>query len=416
VQPLVETGGNRLEVEAAPGTMRTDTTKLRQILFNLLSNAAKFTQGGTIRLDIESEARSGRPGYVFRVRDTGIGMTEEQLERLFQAFIQADSSTTRKYGGTGLGLAISRKLCEMLGGTISADSEPGRGSTFTVWLPRSSDGREAGLGNSGVEAEDGLLAEGQATVLVIDDDPAMLSLMKKMLNKEGFSVALASSGPEGIRRARELRPRLISLDVMMPGMDGWSVLAALKNDPELADIPVAIISMTDDKQLGYALGASDFLIKPVYKEKLLSLLDKHLTERRSQPVLVIEDDDAAGEMMTRMLGKEGYRVERAEDGRAALEKLAVVHPKLILLDLMMPNMDGFQFVTALRARPEWREVPVFVVTAKDITSEDRNRLNGYVANIMQKGSFRREALLEEIHRLLAISGRPGERRERSGDG
>ncbi|MBB6733114.1 response regulator [Cohnella zeiphila] len=420
VRPMVEAGGNRLEIEAALGRMRTDTTKLRQILYNLLSNAAKFTQGGTIRLELipepEPETAGGPPGYSFRVRDTGIGMTEDQVDRLFQAFIQADSSTTRQYGGTGLGLAITRKLCEMLGGSIAVESAPGRGSAFTVWLPGSLEGRETEPGTPAEAEPDGMLGDGQPTVLVIDDDPTMLGLMKKLLNREGFSVALASSGSEGIRRAKELRPRLISLDVMMPGMDGWSVLATLKSDPELAGIPVAMISMTDDKQLGYALGASDFLIKPIYREKLVALLDKHLKERRTQPVLVIEDDDATGEMMSRMLRREGYRVERAEDGREALEKLDRVDPKLILLDLMMPEMDGFQFVTELRSRKERREIPVFVVTAKDLSAEERNRLNEYAANIMQKGDFRKETLLEEIRRLLALSGLPDEREEPVRDG
>ncbi|WP_289141772.1 hybrid sensor histidine kinase/response regulator [uncultured Brevibacillus sp.] len=401
VTPLVEANHNQLEVEYPEGTIETDITKFRQILFNLLSNASKFTQNGTISLTVRHEAQAGTPGISIAVTDSGIGMSQEQIEHIFLAFKQADSSTTRKYGGTGLGLAISKRLCQYMGGTITVDSELGKGTTFIVWLPTRSEHRDEALPVATpfpVQVQ-----AGSQIVLVIDDDPAMLQLMQRFLSKEDCSVVLASNGQEGIRLARELRPSLISLDVLMPGMDGWSVLTALKNDPELASIPVIMISMTDDKNVGYALGASEFLVKPVYRDKLVSVLDKHLPERHTKTVLVIEDDDTTSHMMTKMLEKEGYRVKRAGDGRIALESVAEELPQLILLDLMMPNMDGFEFVTELRKREEWRSIPVVVVTAKSISAEDRLRLNGYVERIVQKGSFQREALLHEIRALMIAS-------------
>ncbi|MCD9022141.1 hybrid sensor histidine kinase/response regulator [Cohnella silvisoli] len=399
VSPLVESNGNRLEFVILQGVMRTDITKLRQILFNLLSNAGKFTKQGTVSLTVSLEAYHGKPGVSFCIQDTGIGMTPEQMDHLFQAFKQADSSTTRKYGGTGLGLAISQRLCQMMGGHIAVESVYEQGTTFTVWLPSSGSNPdcESVLPEEGSQS---YLDEGHNTILVIDDDPAMLQLMQRYLSKEGYAVIVARNGQEGIRLAKERRPSVISLDVLMPGMDGWTVLTTLKSDPELAGIPIIMISMTDDRNLGYALGASDFLIKPVNRDKIISVLDKHIMERQSDSILVIEDDLATSQMMTRMLVKEGYRVIRAGDGRIALECVAQSIPQFILLDLMMPNMDGFEFVTELRKRDEWRSIPVVVLTAKDITAEDRMRLNGYVENIVQKGHWRREDLLEEIRNLL----------------
>ncbi|MGO0062794.1 ATP-binding response regulator [Brevibacillus fluminis] len=398
VRPLVETNNNQLDVSELPdGIMKTDVTKLRQILLNILSNACKFTKEGTIWLSAEYETRQGKQGIRFQVRDTGIGMTEEQLARLFEAFKQADSSTTRKYGGTGLGLAISQKLCQIMGGDIRVASEFGKGTTFTVWLPT----MEQDIHVLADPKETDMLVKGSCTVLVIDDDMAMLQLMKRYLGKEDWTVAVAKNGPEGIRLAKELRPTVIALDVLMPGMDGWTVLTTLKNDPELADIPVVMISMTDDKNLGYALGASEFLTKPVYRERLIAVLDKYVPERRDNSVLVIEDDVTTSQMMTKMLEKEGYRVTHACNGQIALDAVAQSVPQLILLDLMMPEMDGFEFVTQLRKREEWRVIPIVVVTAKTITDEDRLRLNGYVKNIVQKGNFERDALLQEIRQLIA---------------
>ncbi|CAN7156116.1 response regulator [Paenibacillus sp. LjRoot153] len=399
VNPLIEAGGNRLEVVFPQGEIRTDVTKLMQVLFNLLSNAGKFTKDGTIQLTAGYEMVNRQSGISFSIQDTGIGMTAEQMTHLFQAFKQADSSTTRKYGGTGLGLAISQKLCQMMGGHITVDSVYGQGTTFTAWLPLQ-ENHVSGSNDQVMESSSQDIQENRI-VLVIDDDPAVLQLMQRFLSKEGCTVALAQNGEEGIRLARELRPTLISLDVLMPGMDGWTVLTTLKNDPELSGIPVIMMSITEDKNMGYALGAAEFLTKPVYIDKLISVLDKHIPERQTNAVLVIEDDVTTSHMMTQMLEREGFRVSKAKDGRAALNMMSQALPQLILLDLMMPGMDGFEFVTELRKREEWQWIPIVVVTAKDIASEDRMRLNGYVKNIIQKGSFKRESLLHEIRSLMA---------------
>lgn len=402
VSPLMESNGNRLESFVPQGTMRTDITKLRQILFNLLGNAGKFTKEGEVSLKVSLEPYSGHAGVCFRIQDTGIGMTPEQLNDLFQAFKQADSSTTRKYGGTGLGLAISQRLCQVMGGHITVESTFGQGTMFTVWLPVSLVDKAPGVESLQLNESLDPLEDRRSTVLVIDDDPAMLQLMRRYLSKEGYKVIVAQSGEEGIRLARERRPSIISLDVLMPGVDGWSVLTTLKSDPELSDIPIIMISMNDDRNLGYALGASEFLIKPVNRDKIVSVLEKYVVERHAHSILVIEDDSAASQMLTHMLQKEGYLVAQAGDGRIALDRISQTAPGLILLDLMMPEMDGFDFVTELRKREEWRSIPIVVITAKDITAEDRSRLNGYVANIVQKGRVQREELLSEISILMHV--------------
>lgn len=407
VEPLMPKNGNRLEIRGVPGFFRTDVTKLRQIVLNLLSNASKFTENGIIRLEVESVSEWDKAGYRFRVTDTGIGLTPEQVDKLFLAFTQADPSTTRKYGGTGLGLAISQRFAAMLGGYIRVESEQGVGSTFTVWLPNMEiveSSAEAAL-----ELANDPIAGGEPrfTVLLIDDDMDMLKLLQRQLQRERISVLLALNGKDGLDLAREHKPDAILLDVLMPGMDGWSVLAALKKepDPEVAAIPVILLSITDDRQLGYALGAAEYLVKPIQRDRLLSVIHQYVKDKDASRVLVIEDDVPTSEMITKMLNREGYAVTRAGNGRIALEQLTVSVPEVILLDLMMPEMDGFDFVAELRRHSEWQAVPVVVVTAKTITSEDRSRLNGRVANILQKGQASTRDLLQEVQRVIKAAGR-----------
>jgi signal transduction histidine kinase len=282
-QPLMEKNRNRLEVRCAPdvGQLREDVTKVRQVLLNLLSNASKFTEKGKVTFEAVREHDTTGSWVVFRVRDSGIGMTPEQMSRLFQAFMQADGSTQRKYGGTGLGLALCRKLCVMMGGDINAESAPGAGSTFTVRLPgdvENLDGEATSIHVRGAPrlpppaaAVPSPPAAGRV-VLVIDDDPAACELMQRVCAREGFQVVTASSGEEGLRLAREKRPSLITLDVLMPGIDGWTVLKTLKEDAELAKVPVIMISISDEKARGLALGASDYLVKPVDRDILTGAL------------------------------------------------------------------------------------------------------------------------------------------------
>jgi CheY-like chemotaxis protein len=241
---------------------------------------------------------------------------------------------------------------------------------------------------------------GIGTVLVIDDEAAVRDLMQRFLIKEGFRVVTAQGGEEGLQRARELQPDAITLDVMMPGMDGWAVLSALKADPKLADIPVVMLTIVDDRNLGYALGASDYLTKPIDRERLTAVLKQH---RRDRPVLVVDDDVSVRQLLRRMLEPEGYVVVEADNGRAALERLRDVSPSVVLLDLMMPEMDGFEFVTEFRRHEAWRAIPIVVITAKDLSGADRERLNGYVQKILQKGAHSREQLLAEVRELVVSS-------------
>jgi len=409
IQPLVEKNHNTLTIHCADdlGTMRADLTKVRQSLFNLLSNACKFTAQGTITLAVSRETLDGAVWLAFRVIDTGIGMTPEQMGKLFQAFAQADASTTRQYGGTGLGLAITQRFCQMMGGDITVESTLGQGSTFTIRLPAVVIDPKA-IAAPHVEAPPAsALPEGTPTVLVIDDDPTVHDLMQRFLRREGLRMVAAASGEEGLRLARELRPAAITLDVMMPGMDGWAMLTALKADPLLADIPVIMLTIVDDKNMGYALGAADYLTKPIDWGRLAVILQKYRCAHPPCTMLVVEDDADTRDMLRRLLTREGWVVMEATNGRVALERMAESQPELILLDLMMPEMDGFAFLEVLRQQDAWRSIPVVVVTAKDLTPEDRQRLNGYVEQILQKGAYSREDLLHEIYHLVAACVRSG---------
>jgi CheY-like chemotaxis protein len=406
VQPLVEDNANILDVHCGEhlGTMHADLTRVRQVLFNLLSNACKFTEQGTITLDVTCERSSPCSEgafLLFSVRDTGIGMRPEQLEHLFQPFTQADVSTTRQFGGTGLGLTISKRFCEMMGGGITVASEVGVGTTFTMRLPAAVTDRQAEPAKTEFRSEP--VSEGADTVLVIDDDANVRDLMQRFLSKEGFRVVTASGGEEGLQLARDLHPDAITLDVLMPGMDGWSVLTSLKADPELAAIPVIMLAIIDKKNMGYALGAAEYLSKPVDRDRLVALLRKYRHVPSHSAILVVEDDAGTRDIFRRTLEKEGWAVTEAENGRVALERIAESLPGLILLDLMMPEMDGFEFVDELRKHEDWRSIPIVVVTAKDLTLEDRLRLNGYVEKIVEKGAYNRETLLREVRDLVVSS-------------
>ena len=321
------------------------------------------------------------------------------MERLFEPFEQADASTSRRFGGTGLGLALSRRFCRLMGGDLTATSTPGEGSVFTIELP---------LNVAPLEADPKVRVESEqpssgVDVLVVDDNPTARDLLDRTLRKEGYRTAFASSGVEALEMARKLLPAAITLDVMMPGMDGWAVLGQLKADPLTCDIPVIMVTVHEDRNLAYSLGASDYLTKPIDRDRLAAVLRKHHCGSVPCPVLVVEDDAGSRRFLRNILEHESWHVEEAENGAAALEWLNSNEtvPELILLDLMMPTMDGFELVNALRLNPAWRQIPIIVITAKDITEDDRARLNGQVQRILSKGRVDREALLGELRRALA---------------
>jgi len=410
-QPLIDRKGNTLEIICPEdiGNMYADITKLRQSLFNLISNATKFTERGKIILSVARD----NEWIVFRISDTGIGMTSDQMSILFQPFTQADASTTRKYGGTGLGLTITKRFCEMMGGKVEVESQKDQGTVFTIRLPaavvqpQSIDQLTQAAINVPFPT---LTSSPQGTVLIVDDEPNTLELMSRYLIREGFEVYRAANGREGLEMAKQLRPDVITLDVMMPEMDGWSVLTALKADALLAGTPVIMVTMVDDRNMGYALGAVDYLVKPVEKERLVALVKKYVKHKPESglpvSILVVEDDEATREVITRTLLKEGWQVSEAENGRVALDRLASCSehpPSLILLDLMMPEMDGFQFIEAINKHLEYAAIPVVVITAKDITEEDRQRLNGHVETILRKGAYTQEYFLKQVHKFIKQS-------------
>jgi signal transduction histidine kinase/DNA-binding response OmpR family regulator len=402
IEPLVARDGNTLAVRASPGLgeMHSDQVKVRQILFNLLSNAAKFTKGGRITLEARRLAGEHGDRLEFEVSDNGIGMTAEQVARLFQAFSQADASTTRHYGGTGLGLAITRHFCRMLGGEVTVASEPGKGSAFTVTLP-SALGEEKASRMPAARSRAG-------TVLVIDDERATHELLERELGAKGYQVLHASSGREGLRLAREVRPDAITLDIIMPELDGWAVLRELKADPELRDLPVVLVTILGDREMGYTLGAADYLTKPIDTDMLLRALDRFMPAGHRAEVLIVDDDPATREMLRRTLAKGGWTVAEAADGREALGRLEQAAPAIVLLDLMMPGVDGFEVLEAMRREAAWRDIPVIIITAKDLDREDLARLNGRAERVFQKGAYNRTELIGIVHGIIArrIAGGP----------
>jgi PAS domain S-box-containing protein len=400
-EALAARNNNRLEADFGEnlGEADTDQIRVRQCLLNLLSNAAKFTESGTIRFSARREDRSGTPWLRFEVRDSGIGMTREQLAKLFQRFSQADPSTTRQFGGSGLGLAITRAFCRMLGGDVTVESEKGRGSVFTIEIPAVLS-RPAAAVSSAHPGLSAPLPSGQ-WVLVIDDDPSARELLTRFLRKEGFSVQTAENGRMGLALARELRPRVVLLDVEMPEMNGWTVLHAIRSDPVLAHTPVVMVSVVNEKGLGYALGATDYLVKPISWDRLKATMDRFRGGEARPEVLIVDDDPDARARLATMLSRDGWTIAEAGNGRQALVQVEERMPSLILLDLMMPIMNGFEFLATLRARPGGAQVPVVVLTAHDVTGAERAFLEKEAEQVVIKGSISLRALAGELRELIS---------------
>jgi len=373
--------------------LKTDKTKLKQILINLVGNAIKFTHEGAVILKVE---RLPMPERIqISVRDTGIGIRKEDIPSLFQEFKQLDSSPTREYGGSGLGLSICRKIIEILGGTIAVESEVGRGSTFKVLLPigEVQDHENAAPAPAPVEVIP------QKVVLSIDDDPEVLNLLTDSLKGTGYTCVGAQSGDEGIAMARQLHPHLITLDIMMPHRDGWSVLQSLKSDPELRHIPVVIVSIIENKALGFSLGVSDYIVKPFERKDLLERL-RRLENGVLKKVLVVDDDPGIARLLQESLKQEGYSVEVADNGREALLRLSQNPPDVMFLDLMMPGASGFDVLEAMSKNPACKFTRVFVMTAKHLTPKETEYLEQRVEMIVQKSARNLQEILGMIKSKL----------------
>jgi len=409
MRPLLNENHNEIRrSDAAAIELVADRTKLKQILLNLTGNAVKFTENGAVTLYFERALINGEEGVRIDVIDTGMGIPEDEIELMFEPFTQVDESTTRKHGGTGLGLAICKRFCEMMGGYIAVDSKMGKGTTVSVHLPSATlDGfheesvafwsEDLAHHATGEEA-----AANGPTVLVIDDDPNVHELMRRFLKPRGFRLFSAFAGEAGLDLARELRPDVITLDVMMPGRDGWSVLSALKADSELDEIPVVMVTMLDDKSIGYALGAADYLVKPIERDRLVRVLSRFNPERGGL-ALVVEDEREIREVITRQLERTGWTVETAENGRVALDMLDQHCPDVVLLDLMMPEMDGFEVAEIMRMEPRWQTIPIVVVTAMDLSQAERQRLSRSVERIMDKNISSIEQVISEVLRIADVS-------------
>ena len=399
VGSLVEKKNNTLVVEAdeSLGSMHTDVVKLRQIIINLLSNAAKFTENGTITLNARREGDC----VIFAIRDTGLGMTPDQVAKLFQRFSQADVSTTRRFGGTGLGLAITKAFSDMLGGQVNVTSDLGVGSTFEVRVP-------ASLPEPASETGDVVVESDEDVVLIIDDDAATRDLLSRFLKKEGFHVRVAADGQAGLSLAQTLKPHVILLDVTMPRLDGWSVLRSLKNDPHLAAVPVVMVTVIDEQNLGFSLGASDYLLKPVDWDRLRDVLNRVQKDAAKGDVLVIDDDADTRDRLNGLLSKNGWTVTEADNGHSALAAARLHTPSLVLLDLNMPEMDGFTFFREFRGTAEWHHIPVVVMTARDLSEGERAELKGGGAKVLSKGAASMSELVEQLRVLRPKRARAAE--------
>ncbi|MCS6851997.1 MAG: response regulator [Gemmataceae bacterium] len=418
MEPKIRERGNRLviDVPSALGRVCADRRRFRQILTNLLSNAAKFTRQGTVTIRAARDQAEGGDWVAVAVIDTGKGISAADQARLFQPFGKLTDKQENPEG-TGLGLAICKNLCERMGGQITVASEVGRGSTFTFRLPAAAGPVEAAARPPAAPPpRRPAVAEqrrpGRDVVMVIDDDPQVQELMQRFLEGQGFAVYPVTNGLHALEVVKEVRPAVITLDVMLPGIDGWGILAALKNDAETADIPVVMVSIVDERTKGFALGAAEFVTKPIDWDRLAQLLRKY-QETTIGPVLVVDDDPSLREVCRRQLQSQGWTVLEAEHGQAALAAMRQNRPAIILLDLMMPVMDGFEFLQELRQHPEWRTVPVIVVTAKQLTPDDRERLAGSVQEILEKHRCAIDELFDEVlervryHITAAASSKEG---------
>jgi CheY-like chemotaxis protein len=370
-----------------------DERRVRQVILNLVGNAAKFTEEGYINVSARHDEEANE--VVVAVEDTGIGIPEEKYDSVFQEFRQVDSSSTRRYGGTGLGLPVSKKFVEAHGGRIWFESEVNVGTTFFVALPEDGPPPESGEDE---EAETNV-GEGRV-VMTVDDDEGVITLFRRYLSKQGYQVIGLTRAAEVVEEAKRLQPYAITLDILMPDRDGWEIISDLKSDPETRDIPVIVCSIVSDKDKGLNLGVTDYLVKPILEQDLLDALERVARSPDAQDVMVVDDNPGDRKLLRRVLQGAGYNVNEAPSGTDALFAIQQDPPDLLILDLMMPEMDGFALLENLRANEATRHLPVVVVTAKELTDEERARLNSRVTALLEKGIFDQQRLLGSIASAL----------------
>ena len=372
----------------------TDPLKLKQILLNLLSNAAKFTDTGEVVLTASAKG----PELTIAVEDTGTGIPSDQLNHIFEKFRQVDGSPSRRVGGTGLGLAIVREVAKLLGGTVTVKSALGRGTTFTVVLPRAIDrARERTPGPVIIDSSLPALSR-DMSVLIIDDDPMIHQLLRGRLEEDGLRVFSASDGIDGLLAAREYRPSVILLDIHLPRLDGWGVLARLKSDPALVGIPVIMLSVEEERGRAFSFGACEYLVKPIEPERLVDVVRKSI-EPTMGDVLIVDDDADTRELVSRNLRRSGFTTIEASNGEEALLKVRVVNPAMVILDLLMPNVDGFEVLRTLRA--EGNRVPIVVLTGKDLSDAEELVLREGLARVFRKDGIAVEDVVKEARALVA---------------
>ncbi|MBF0233135.1 MAG: response regulator [Desulfamplus sp.] len=374
--------------------LESDEIRVSQILQNLIGNGVKFTDTGNVTASVQSDKEK----IAVRITDTGIGIAENDLPYIFDEFRQVDGSSSRRHEGTGLGLAIARKAARMLGGDITVTSTPGKGSTFTLTLPIVWQGL-APVYEPIVSREPSTVKPAHKTILVVDDEPAMGSMISRYLLQEGYNTLTATSGSEALQLAARERPFAITLDIIMPDMDGWEVLQQLKKNPETCDIPTIIVSVSEEKETGFALGAVGYVSKPVSRKQLISEIQK-IGKPQARSIMIVDDNDLDRQNIRQIIEAEGLDSIEAEDGAACLELIKKQVPDVLVLDLMMPEPDGFTVLKEIRSNPATRDLPVIVVTAKDLTTEDRNKLTGNVFSVLEKTDASSATLLAEIKRIL----------------
>jgi signal transduction histidine kinase/CheY-like chemotaxis protein len=403
----------RLKIDGDFPFVFSDAARIRQIVLNLLSNAIKFTENGAVEAELK---RSDENDWELTVKDTGSGIKTENIEMIFERFRQVDGSFTRDVGGFGLGLSISQQLAELLGGRITVESEYGAGSIFKLTLPFVAprairtlvENQDVRTNAEVYQSDESESKDERQKILIIDDLPDSTRLLSEMLKNAGYRVSVAHTGAEGVRLARQLNPDAITLDIMMPGMDGWRVLQEMKADPLLAQIPVVVVSIVDNKPLGYRLGASAYLVKPVAPDNLLESLNgvvSKSSDNAADYVLVVDDDQGVRELLTTALKQDGFAARSAPSGEIGYAMAQKHTPAAVLTDLHMPGgMSGYELVARLRSQKLTAKTPIIIVTGKDLMPEDRRLISGQIADVIRKGDLLLTNLEERLRETLAEIG------------